>query len=747
MTNVNRRFASALTALAVMGSGAQILAAPAQARDNIDQKNDAKISCTEAQAAVDKAQADLKAAQDNLAKLQENHKADKDKVEAAKKVVDEKQSALSDAKNALDDATTDEHVAELKADLADINDKIDALTKHHDEHVAELKEAQDVVADANEAIERLNVGRQKAEGQLDSDLKVREGEAKELKDTKADAEKQQKAIDFYSAQLDQWENQRKRLDAQQANAEQEAKDAEANIKGLKDDLKDLNEQLDAAKAKDAPQDQIDAQSKKVEDLKQAIADTKSEIADLESQKDQARADLAKNEKIVDDSAAAEDNEKKIAEIDEQINKLKNKQSGHENEIEELKFQIARAEEKVHNASQGIPSLERKVDRLQKAYDAAKTTAGKALAKKALDEAQDLLKRQKANTEHAQGQLDDLKKQLAALEGSDEDTASKIKELEAEKAELIKSGKSSDEDVAQAKKAIAADKATIGDLNNKINGLNGKLMNQQSELAQAKKKLCALKKGGDQAEIDRLNQRIDETNANIAKEQDKLDAAKQAVEDWGKASKQADDQAYDAKAELVQAQAQLSTDNKRIAELKDALADLDAQIAADKDARDKILDDIAAQESRAAEANERVAKLQAHIADIAADIKAQEQLRDEVQRQLEAADEPSSKVAKAETELHDASAALKAAENKVTTDEEAILEAEAIVKGREAALNAAQGKTGNCTADEQKPSEDKKDDLAKKVVISTDKGSAVTATTVSNDTPTHVAAPALPSTGV
>lgn len=279
------------------------------------------------------------------------------------------------------------------------------------------------------------------------------------------------------------------------------------------------------------------------------------------------------------------------------------------------------------------------------------------------------------------------------------------------------------------------------------------MNQQSELAQAKKKPCAFKKGGDPAEIDRLNQRIDETNANIAKEQDKLDAAKQAVEDWGKASKQADDQAYDAKAELVQTQAQLSTDNKRIAELKDALADLDAQIAADKDARDKILDDIAAQESRAAEANERVAKLQAHIADIATDIKAQEQLRDEVQKQLEAADEPSSKVAKAETELHDASAALKAAENKVTTDEEAILEAEAIVKGREAALNAAQGKNDNCTADEQKPSEDKKpaqdkkDDQAKKVVISTDKGSAATATTVSNDTPTHVAAPALPSTGV
>ena len=35
----------------------------------------------------------------------------------------------------------------------------------------------------------------------------------------------------------------------------------------------------------------------------------------------------------------------------------------------------------------------------------------------------------------------------------------------------------------------------------------------------------------------------------------------------------------------------------------------------------------------------------------------------------------------------------------------------------------------------------------RAVISTDKGSAVTATTVSNDTPTHVAAPALPSTGV
>lgn len=246
----------------------------------------------------------------------------------------------------------------------------------------------------------------------------------------------------------------------------------------------------------------------------------------------------------------------------------------------------------------------------------------------------------------------------------------------------------------------------------------------------------------QAAVDKAQADLKAAQDNLAKLQENHKADKDKVE----AAKKVVDEKQSALSDAKNALDDATTD-KHVAELKDALADLDAQIAADKDARDKILDDIAAQESRAAEANERVAKLQAHIADIAADIKAQEQLRDEVQRQLEAADEPSSKVAKAETELHDASAALKTAENKVTTDEEAILEAEAIVKGREAALNAAQGKTGNCTADEQKPSEDKKDDLAKKVVISTDKGSAVTATTVSNDTPTHVAAPALPSTGV
>ena len=246
----------------------------------------------------------------------------------------------------------------------------------------------------------------------------------------------------------------------------------------------------------------------------------------------------------------------------------------------------------------------------------------------------------------------------------------------------------------------------------------------------------------QAAVDKAQADLKAAQDNLAKLQENHKADKDKVE----AAKKVVDEKQSALSDAKNALDDATTD-KHVAELKDTLADLDAQIAADKDARDKILDDIAAQESRAAEANERVAKLQAHIADIAADIKAQEQLRDEVQRQLEAADEPSSKVAKAETELHDASAALKAAENKVTTDEEAILEAEAIVKGREAALNAAQGKTGNCTADEQKPSEDKKDDLAKKVVISTDKGSAVTATTVSNDTPTHVAAPALPSTGV
>ena len=246
----------------------------------------------------------------------------------------------------------------------------------------------------------------------------------------------------------------------------------------------------------------------------------------------------------------------------------------------------------------------------------------------------------------------------------------------------------------------------------------------------------------QAAVDKAQADLKAAQDNLAKLQENHKADKDKVE----AAKKVVDEKQSALSDAKNALDDATTD-KHVAELKDALADLDAQIAADKDARDKILDDIAAQESRAAEANERVAKLQVHIADIAADIKAQGQLRDEVQRQLEAADEPSSKVAKAETELHDASAALKAAENKVTTDEEAILEAEAIVKGREAALNAAQGKTGNCTADEQKPSEDKKDDLAKKVVISTDKGSAVTATTVSNDTPTHVAAPALPSTGV
>ena len=246
----------------------------------------------------------------------------------------------------------------------------------------------------------------------------------------------------------------------------------------------------------------------------------------------------------------------------------------------------------------------------------------------------------------------------------------------------------------------------------------------------------------QAAVDKAQADLKAAQDNLAKLQENHKADKDKVE----AAKKVVDEKQSALSDAKNALDDATTD-KHVAELKDALADLDAQIAADKDARDKILDDIAAQESRAAEANERVAKLQAHIADIAADIKAQEQLRDEVQKQLEAADEPSSKVAKAETELHDASAALKAAENKVTIDEEAILEAESVVKGREAALNAAQGKTGNCTADEQKPSEDKKDDLAKKVVISTDKGSAVTATTVSNDTPTHVAAPALPSTGV
>jgi len=155
MTNVNRRFASALTALAVMGSGAQILAAPAQAGDNIDQKNDAKISCTEAQAAVDKAQADLKAAQDNLAELRANHKADKDKVKAAKKVVDEKQSALSDAKNALDDATTDKHVAELKDALADLDAQIAADKDARDKILDDIAAQESRAAEANERVAKL----------------------------------------------------------------------------------------------------------------------------------------------------------------------------------------------------------------------------------------------------------------------------------------------------------------------------------------------------------------------------------------------------------------------------------------------------------------------------------------------------------------------------------------------------------------------------------------------------------------
>ena len=95
---------------------------------------------------------------------------------------------------------------------------------------------------------------------------------------------------------------------------------------------------------------------------------------------------------------------------------------------------------------------------------------------------------------------------------------------------------------------------------------------------------------DPAEIDRLNQRIDETNANIAKEQDKLDAAKQAVEDWGKASKQADDQAYDAKAELVsvttqidKAKAKVAEAEKQLKKAQDALKAAEDKLAADEEA--------------------------------------------------------------------------------------------------------------------------------------------------------------------
>ena len=115
MATTTRRFASALTALAVMGSGAQFFDPVANAVSSTEQ--DSNINCADARKAVDKADAALKIAQRALASAQANRQNDRGAVDAAKKNVAEKQAALDEAKATL--AAAEKRAAELESSIAD----------------------------------------------------------------------------------------------------------------------------------------------------------------------------------------------------------------------------------------------------------------------------------------------------------------------------------------------------------------------------------------------------------------------------------------------------------------------------------------------------------------------------------------------------------------------------------------------------------------------------------------------------
>ena len=451
-----------------------------------DKLNELKGNLEDANKELAKSKADLENLKKELeAKISDlnNQIADKD----AKGKDLEKQLADEKAKGDQD-ATK---IAELEKAIKDNNDAKDALNKEKDALAKEL-------ADKEAKIAELEANAEKLEG----DVKDLEQKVKDLVDGKAiDAE----TMKDLQEQLDKAKAENQKLaddlKALQDELNAKIKELEEQVKTKDQELADLKDQLAAEKAK-AEQD-----ANKIAELEKAIADKEAEIGklndkvgsqselikELQAKLDEMKKDLADANKNLLDSKSELDNLKKdlankIAELNDQI-------ADKDAKGKDLEKQLAAEKAKGDQDTGKIAELEKAIKDNNDAKDA-------------LNKEKDALAKE----------LADKEAKIAELEGNAKKLEDNVRDLEAKIKDLI-DGKTGDTDaLKKAEDALAQAKADNTKLADEVKKLQESLKAEKAANAEKDKELSKLR---EEAKAD-PDSKLSELKKELKKELERAD---------------------------------------------------------------------------------------------------------------------------------------------------------------------------------------------------------------------------------
>lgn len=509
-----------------------------------DKLNELKGNLEDANKELAKSKADLENLKKELeAKISDLNDQIADKDAKGKDL--EKQLADEKAKGDQD-ATK---IAELEKAIKDNNDAKDALNKEKDALAKEL-------ADKEAKIAELEANAEKLEG----DVKDLEQKVKDLVDGKAvDAE----TMKDLQEQLDKAKAENKKLaddlKALQDELNAKIKDLDEQVKTKDQELADLKDQLAAEKAK-AEQD-----ANKIAELEKAIADKEAEIGklndkvgsqselikELQAKLDEMKKDLADANKNLLDSKSELDNLKKelankIAELNDQI-------ADKDAKGKDLEKQLAEEKAKGDQDTGKIAELEKAIKDNNDAKDALNKEKD-ALAKELADKEAKIAELE-ANAEKLEGDVKDLEAKIKDLiDGKTGDTDALKKAEDALAQAKADNAKLADE-VKQLQESLKAEKEANAEKDKELSKLREEAKaDPDSKLSELKKELKKELERADKVDRKRLsekeNKELDEAIKKakdiFAKKDAKDDEVKQAIKDLKEALKPYENFIFDDK---------------------------------------------------------------------------------------------------------------------------------------------------------------------------------------------------------
>lgn len=512
----------------------------------------------------------LKAKKGELDNLEEQLAAEKAKTEQDANKIAELEKAIADKKDEIDKLNKqigdlDEVIKQLQDKLNELKGNLEDANKELAKSKADLenlkKELEAKISDLNNQIAdkdakgkdlEKQLADEKAKGDQDA-TKIAELE-KAIKDNNDAKDALNKEKDALAKELDDKEAKIAELEANAEKLEGDVKDLEQKVKDLVDGkaidaetMKDLQEQLDKAKAENqkladdlkALQDELNA---KIKELEEQVKTKDQELADL---KDQLAAEKAKAEQ---DANKIAELEKAIADKEAEIGKLNDKVGSQSELIKELQAKLDEMKKDLADANKNLLDSKSELDNLKKDLAnkiaelndqiADKDAKGKDLEKqlaaekakgdqdtgkiaeleKAIkdnNDAKDALNKEK---DALAKELADKEAKIAELEGNAKKLEDNVRYLEAKIKDLI-DGKTGDTDaLKKAEDALAQAKADNTKLADEVRKLQESLKAEKAANAEKDKELSKLR---EEAKAD-PDSKLSELKKELKKELERAD---------------------------------------------------------------------------------------------------------------------------------------------------------------------------------------------------------------------------------